>query len=115
MFPKLTAEQIERIAAHGVLRSITRGEVLVESGQYDVPFFIVKAGEIEVIRPSALDDLLIAIVRKDQFTGDISMIVPTENSILLKKRKRQAEKQRNWLGSEAAVLAWLVSQIERRI
>jgi thioredoxin reductase (NADPH) len=75
MFPKLTAEQIERIAAHGVLRPITRGEVLIESGRYDVPFFIVKAGEIEVIRPSALDDLLIAIVRKDQFTGDISMIL----------------------------------------
>ena len=75
MFPKLTAEQIERIAAHGVLRSITRGEVLIESGHYDVPFFIVKAGEIEVIRPSALDNLRIAIVRKDQFTGDISMIL----------------------------------------
>ena len=58
MFPKLTAEQIERIAAHGVLRSITRGEVLIESGQYNVPFFIVKAGEIAVIRPSALDSLL---------------------------------------------------------
>src|SRR5215469_15040306 len=75
MFPKLTAEQVERITAHGVLRPITRSEVLIESGQYDVPFFIVKAGEIEVIRPSALDDLLIAIVRKDQFTGDISMIL----------------------------------------
>src|SRR5215471_12933444 len=75
MFPKLAAEQIERIAAHGVLRPITRGEVLIESGQYNVPFFIVKAGEIEVIRPSALDSLLIAIVRQDQFTGDISMIL----------------------------------------
>src|SRR5499427_5720583 len=75
LFPKLTAEQIERITIHGVLRPITRGEVLIESGQYDVPFFIVKAGEIEVIRPSALDDLLIAIVRQDQFTGDISMIL----------------------------------------
>jgi thioredoxin reductase (NADPH) len=75
MFPRLTAQQIERIAAHGVLRPIARGEVLIDSGQYDVPFFIVKAGEIEVIRPSSLDDLLIAIVRKNQFTGDISMIL----------------------------------------
>jgi thioredoxin reductase (NADPH) len=75
MFPTLTAGQIERIAAYGVLRPITRGEVLIESGQYDVPFFVVKAGEIEVIRPSALGDLLLAIVRADQFTGDISMIL----------------------------------------
>src|SRR6516225_261005 len=75
MFPTLTAGQIERLAAYGVLRPITRGEVLIESGQHDVPFFIVKAGEIEVIRPSALGDLLLAIVRADQFTGDISMIL----------------------------------------
>src|SRR5215469_17949821 len=75
MFPALTAGQIARIVAHGVLRPITRGEVLIESGQQDVPFFFVKAGKIEVIRPSALEDLLIAIVRADQFTGDISMIL----------------------------------------
>ena len=75
VFPTLTAGQIKRIAAHGVLRPITRGEVLIESGQHDVPFFVVKAGAIEVIRPSALGDLLIAIVRADQFTGDISMIL----------------------------------------
>src|SRR6266851_5303439 len=75
MFPTLTAGQIERIAAHGVLRPITRDEVLIEGGQRDVPFFVVKAGEIEVIRPSALGDLLIAVVRADQFTGDISMIL----------------------------------------
>jgi thioredoxin reductase (NADPH) len=49
--------------------------VLIESGQSNVPFFIVKAGEIEVIRPSALGNLLIGVVKADQFTGDISMIL----------------------------------------
>jgi thioredoxin reductase (NADPH) len=58
-----------------VIRQITRGEVLVEGGQTNVPFFVVKAGEIEVIRPSGLGDLLIATVHADQFTGDISMIL----------------------------------------
>jgi hypothetical protein len=48
---------------------------LIEAGQTDVPFFVVLAGEIEVIRPSGLGDLLIAAVRADQFTGDISMIL----------------------------------------
>ena len=75
LFPVLSAAQISRIASHGLIRPITRGEVLIEGGQTDVPFFVVKAGEIEVIRPSALGDLLIAIVRTDQFTGDISMIL----------------------------------------
>src|SRR5580765_6203167 len=75
MFPMLRPAQIARIASRGVIRPITRGEVLIEGGQTDVPFFVVKAGEIEVIRPSGLGDLLVAVVHADQFTGDISMIL----------------------------------------
>jgi len=75
LFPALSPAQISRIGAHGLIRPITRGEVLIEAGQTNVPFFVVKAGEIEVIRPSGLGALLIAIVRANQFTGDISMIL----------------------------------------
>jgi thioredoxin reductase (NADPH) len=75
MFPALSSAQIARIALHGLIRPITQGEVLIEGGQTNVPFFVVKSGEIEVIRPSGLGDLLIAVVRADQFTGDISMIL----------------------------------------
>jgi thioredoxin reductase (NADPH) len=75
MFPVLSSAQIARVASHGVLRPITRGEVLIDSGQTNVPFFVLKAGEIEVIRPSELDEILVAIVGPAQFTGDISMIL----------------------------------------
>ncbi len=75
MFPTLSSAQSARIASRGVTRPITRGEVLIEGGQTNVPFFVVKAGEIEVIRPSALGDLLVAVVHADRFTGDISMIL----------------------------------------
>src|SRR5262245_30990074 len=75
MFPRLSSAQITKIASRGVTRPTTRGEVLIEGGQTNVPFFVVKAGEIEVIRPSGLGDLLIAVVQAAQFTGDISMIL----------------------------------------
>lgn len=75
MFPTLSAAQIARISSHGVVRPIIRGEVLIEQGQTDVPFFVVKAGEIEIIRPSGLGDRLIATVRPAQFTGEASMIL----------------------------------------
>jgi thioredoxin reductase (NADPH) len=75
MFPVLSSAQIARIASHGVIRPITRGEVLIDSGQTNVPFFVLKAGEIEVIRPSAPDEILVAIVGPAQFTDDISMIL----------------------------------------
>ena len=75
MFPTLSDAQIARIASHGATRRITRGEVLIEGGQTDVPFFVLKAGEIEVIRPSGLGDLLVAVLSPAQFTGDVSMIL----------------------------------------
>jgi thioredoxin reductase (NADPH) len=75
MFPTLTSAQIARIASRGVTRPVTRGELLIEGGQTDVPFFVLQAGEIEVIRPSGLGDLLVAVLRPAQFTGDVSMIL----------------------------------------
>ena len=48
MFPTLTSAQIARIAFHGVTRSVTRGEVLIDGGQLDVPFFVVRAGDRHV-------------------------------------------------------------------
>ena len=75
MFPTLSSAQIARIASHGTTRPITRGEVLLEGGQTDVPFFVLNAGEIEVTRPSGLGELLVAVLRPAQFTGDVSMIL----------------------------------------
>ena len=75
MFPTLSSAQIARIASRGVIRPITRGEVLIESGQTDVPFFVVKAGEIEIIRPSGLGDLLIAVHRPNNSLVTVSMIL----------------------------------------
>ena len=75
MFPILSPAQIARISSHGVVRPITRGEVLIEAGQTNVPFFVVKAGEIEIIRPSSMGDLLVAFHRPGQFTGEASMLL----------------------------------------
>jgi thioredoxin reductase (NADPH) len=86
LFPVLSSAQIARIASQGVIRPITRGEVLIEGGQTNVPFFVLKAGEIEVIRPSALDEILVAIVGPAQFTGDISMILGRPAQMRLRVR-----------------------------
>jgi thioredoxin reductase (NADPH) len=86
LFPVLSSAQIARIASQGVIRPITSGEVLIEGGQTDVPFFVLKAGEIEVIRPSALDEILVAIVEPAQFTGDISMILGRPAQMRLRVR-----------------------------
>src|SRR5215470_13257090 len=75
MFPTLTPAQIDRIAAHGRVRPIARGEILIEAGDPVVPFFVVKSGEIEIIRPSSFGDALVVIHGPGKFTGEINLIV----------------------------------------
>lgn len=74
MFPKLTAAQIERIAAHGHVRPILRGELLVQAGEKAVPFFVVLTGEIEMVRPSGITETLVAVHGPGQFTGEVNML-----------------------------------------
>ncbi|HEX9153989.1 MAG TPA: cyclic nucleotide-binding domain-containing protein, partial [Nitrospira sp.] len=74
MFPTLTPAQIKRIAAHGHVRSIRAGEVLVEPGELIVPFFVVKAGRVEIVRPSATRETLVIVYGPGQFTGEVNML-----------------------------------------
>lgn len=74
MFPTLTAEHIARIAAHGHVRQVREGEVLVEAGDQVVPFFVVTAGQIEIVRPEGATETLVAIHKPGQFTGEINML-----------------------------------------
>lgn len=62
------------MAVHGRRRSIARGEVLVEVGDRNVPFFVVVAGEVEALRPSETGDTLIVRLQPGQFSGEGSML-----------------------------------------
>ena len=73
-FPTLTPAQSERIAAHGRVRPVVAGEVLVEAGQPVIPFFLVKAGRLEAVRPSGTGETRIAEQGPDQFTGEVTML-----------------------------------------
>jgi thioredoxin reductase (NADPH) len=74
MFPTLTPAQLERVAAHGRVRSIQAGEVLVEPGQQIVPFYVLMAGQIEVVRPSGTSETLVIVYGPGQFTGEVNML-----------------------------------------
>jgi thioredoxin reductase (NADPH) len=74
VFPRLTAVQILRIQAHGRIRAIKRGEVLVEQGDSAVPFFLVVSGELEVVRPSGTEETLVTVHGPGQFTGEVSTL-----------------------------------------
>jgi thioredoxin reductase (NADPH) len=72
-FPTLTAAQIARIGAHGHARPIQRGEVLVEPGQQAMRFFVVTAGQVEIVGMSSPEPV-VAVLRHGQFTGEVNML-----------------------------------------
>ena len=74
IFPKLTPAQIDRIAAHGRIRSVQPGEVLIEQGDTSVPFFVVITGEVEIVRPFGAYETLVTVHGYGEFTGDVHML-----------------------------------------
>jgi thioredoxin reductase (NADPH) len=74
IFPKLTPEQIQRIAARGHSREIQIGEVLIEHGDSTVPFFVVVSAELEIVRPSGAIETLVTIHGPGEFTGEVNML-----------------------------------------
>lgn len=74
MFPTLTAAQIERIAAHGRVRPIQAGEVLIEAGAQVVPFFVVTKGKVDIVLQSGTTETLVTVHEPGQFTGEVNML-----------------------------------------
>jgi thioredoxin reductase (NADPH) len=73
-FPTLSDAQIREFEAGtgAVSRSFRDGEVLIAVGDRDFKFFIVKAGEIEILDHSGERPKTVTIHRKGEFTGDVS-------------------------------------------
>jgi thioredoxin reductase (NADPH) len=74
IFPKLSPAQIARIEAHGRIRSVQPGDVLIEQGDTSVPFFVIVTGEVEVVRPVGTQETLITVHGDGEFTGDVYML-----------------------------------------
>src|SRR3989475_1054022 len=74
VFPMLTSAQIARIAVHGQVRHVQRGEVLMEAGEQTPRFFVVTAGHIAIVRPSGVTEELVTVLRPGQFTGEVTML-----------------------------------------
>jgi thioredoxin reductase (NADPH) len=73
-FPVLTPAQLARFAAHGTRHAMSRGGLLFEAGDANAPFFVITAGEVELVRPAGATETRIAALRAGQFTGEVYML-----------------------------------------
>ena len=74
MFPTLTPVQIERVANHGAARAVHQGDVLFADGDRVVPFFVLRTGTVDIVRPSRDGDTLIVTHAAGEFTGETNML-----------------------------------------
>ena len=87
IFPKLTPAQIDRIAAHGRMRAVQRGEVLYEQGRRAAPFFVLVSGELEVVRPLFPVETLVTVYEPGQFTGEVGTLSGRPTLFLVRASK----------------------------
>ena len=74
MFPSLKPDQIDRLAAHGRVRSVEPGQVLVEAGTLNTRFFTVRAGRLLIVREPGANEQIVAPLGPGQFTGETSLL-----------------------------------------
>jgi thioredoxin reductase (NADPH) len=73
-FPSLTPAQIARIRVLGEPRKVAKGEVLFESGDTEVPFFVLLSGNMDVVQPGLFGEIRVATHGPGGFTGELTMI-----------------------------------------
>jgi thioredoxin reductase (NADPH) len=73
-FPTLDPSQIALLerCAGASLQRYRDGEILVEAGARDFKFFVVKAGEIEIVDDSGETPRTVTVLGPGEFTGDVA-------------------------------------------
>jgi len=74
LYPTLTAAQVERIAARGRERAVAPGEVLARSGESTARFYVVRSGQIDVVRRRPDTEEVVTSFGPGMFTGEASLL-----------------------------------------
>jgi thioredoxin reductase (NADPH) len=74
LFPSLTDAQIARMMAHGHVRRVESGEVLVEPGDPTVEVYVVLRGRFEILRALGTAELDVTDLLPGQFTGEVNVL-----------------------------------------
>src|SRR5688572_12705054 len=74
IFPKLTEEQIARIAPLGRIKRVERGDVLIPSGKPTSLFFVAITATIEVVRTGESGESTVRVIPAGEFSGELSLL-----------------------------------------
>ena len=72
-FPRLTADQVERVCRFGVVQRLPAGTVLFAPGARRVDFFVVLDGFIEAYASGGTAQQVVHVYGEQQFTGELNL------------------------------------------
>ncbi|MBW4601929.1 MAG: cyclic nucleotide-binding domain-containing protein [Calothrix sp. FI2-JRJ7] len=74
LFPKLPEEALQKMLTVGAQIHFNAGDIVFTEGQADYKFCIVLNGEIEITKQLGGETKLLAVHRRGEFLGEVSMI-----------------------------------------
>jgi thioredoxin reductase (NADPH) len=83
-FPRLTDAEMQTVSTFGTVQRFADGQVLIEEGDKDFPFFVVKQGAIEIRECSTGVENLVAEHQPGEFSGDVDML--TRRAAIIRAR-----------------------------
>jgi len=86
IFPTLNAGHIARISARGKKREAQAGEVLVEPGDNNLPFFLVISGALEIMRPTRNGEEGVVVHQAGQFSGEVGILSGRRSLVRVRMR-----------------------------
>ncbi len=89
-FPTLDDAQIARVAAFGVELHAETGEILFEQGDAERGVFVVLSGSIEVISVSGAAEVVMRVLARGNFTGEVNQLSGRRS--LVKCQARESSK-----------------------
>ena len=87
IFPTLTPGQMQRIAAHGHMRTVEAREVLVKVGAPITHFYVVRSGALDGVQPMENGETTFRTITAGQFTGEVSMLSGRPSLVTLRVRE----------------------------
>lgn len=75
VFPLLTLEEIDALAAHGEKRTLADGETLFQQGSPGWSLYIVTEGKLRVTKTVGTEEILLAYHGPGHFSGDLNVLI----------------------------------------
>ena len=74
MYPALSTAQQAHIAAHGLVRRVAAGEIVMEPNTQAAAFYVVKSGRLEIIKVSKAGEQILSVCGPGMFTGELNVL-----------------------------------------